>query len=503
MRRGARRATGRRALAESARPTSGSSATFARRPRREPTASTPPAPKWSMRVVFQAAAVALALALAARGSPGVQGGSDWVSLLLKQAGAARAAALDVLPEPTATPTAAPPPRPDPVSDFSDSPGAPGGHDVLELGEGAFLHGSGPARMFIVPALLSPEEAAALADLGENDGAMDEIRESSIVGEGEEGEDAPQQWRVSKSRFLEPELERAHPVASRFIGRVHSLVGIPVAHGEQLQLTEYRHALRDRYIAHLDSALGMGRSATALLYLRTLRPGDGGSTVFVQTRLSASGAAAVAAARQRALEAAGEPSDAEYLAAHADRVRRAAGRRSQAPAPGSDDEAMAGLHLACASDTSTAWAERLAANGSAPADHGAREGAPLAVRPVAGLAVIWFNHDEQGRTDLRARHAACELEPGPDGPEPRIRKMVAQRWMTWMAQTRLAPQTSKAFYAPEPNILDSTLRDCGTPGKLKRAGIPVPPGTLPRFQLEDAWVLHSNITRKQHLVRRFQ
>ncbi|KAA0155868.1 hypothetical protein FNF29_01287 [Cafeteria roenbergensis] len=271
-------------------------------------------------------------------------------------------------------------------------------------------------MFIVPALLSPEEAAALADLGENDGAMDEIRESSIVGEGEEGEDAPQQWRVSKSRFLEPELERAHPVASRFIGRVHSLVGIPVAHGEQLQLTEYRQALRDRYIAHLDSALGMGRSATALLYLRTLRPGDGGSTVFVQTRLSASGAAAVAAAR---------------------------------------------------------------------------------------LAVIWFNHDEQGRTDLRARHAACELEPGPDGPEPRIRKMVAQRWMTWMAQTRLAPQTSKAFYAPEPNILDSTLRDCGTPGKLKRAGIPVPPGTLPRFQLEDAWVLHSNITRKQHLVRRFQ
>lgn len=457
-----------------------------------------------MRLILWAAASALLPVLAARGSAVGDGDSAWVSLLLQQSAAARTSALAVLPKPTAAPSAAPSPRPIPILDFSNGTDSAGGHEVLELGEEAFLHGSGPSRMFIVPALLSPEEAAALADLGEDDEAMDEVRESSIVGDDGDSKAGAQVWRVSKSRFLEPELERDHPIASRFLGRVHSLVGIPVAHGEQLQLTEYRQALRDRYIAHLDSALGMGRSATALVYLRTLRPGDGGSTVFVQTRMSAAGAAAVSGARKRALEAAGEESDEQYIAAHSDNVRRAAERRSQIPVSGSDDDAMAGLHLACAADTSTVWAKRVAAAiPSAPADDSLQEGMPLAVRPVAGLAVVWFNHDEQGRTDLRTRHAACELEPGPDGDEPRVRKMVAQRWMTWMAQTKLAPQSSKAFYAPEPNVLASTLQDCGTPGKLKRAGVPVPPGTMPRFQLEDAWVLHSNITRKQHVVRRLR
>jgi hypothetical protein len=39
------------------------------------------------------------------------------------------------------------------------------------------------------------------------------------------------------------------------------------------------------------------------------------------------------------------------------------------------------------------------------------GGSLAVRPEAGLGLLWYNDDTQGRLDERARHAGCRVLRG--------------------------------------------------------------------------------------------
>jgi len=415
--------------------------------------------------------------------------------LIAASRAARARAASLLPSEPA-PAAAPPnlTAVDLAADFDTG----GRLDAVDLADGGFEPGSSIRRMVLLPGLLTPEEAQTLIDLSRDPKSVTESHDSAYVGG--HGEKAPEQedgteFRISMSRFLSHRLDRDHPVVSRVVGRIHAFANVPMCHGEELQVTEYRGARRDRYIPHLDSGLGIARSVTALVYLRTLRPGDGGGTVFVDTRLSERGAASVEAARRRALELAGEESDESFLRGREADLRASADRGGSGV--GADDAPpMRELHEVCEADTAAAWAGRAApGGGDGVGMSGTGPGRRLLVRPAVGLAVVWWNFDEQGRLDGRTRHAACELEPHGEGGEPRVRKMVAQRWMTWHAQQQAGPQGIQD--RPSPNVLAQTLQECVTPEALRRGGVRVPKAAHEDLA-ELAWMLPSNWTSHEFL-----
>lgn len=210
------------------------------------------------------------------------------------------------------------------------------------------------------------------------------------------------------------------------------------------------------------------------------------------------------ARAEQLKRLGEESDEEYLARTAERLSEVA---KHGEAEQSDSVMVNVLRRACREDTAASWAARaplvaeslLEEGTSAGETSGAgagtkaqreetadglgrydsvRPGHPLLVKPVQGMMVLWRNHDDMGRLDMRTRHGACELEPSEDNPEiARTTKLVSQRWFNWRSQRVLRPDGG-IVEEQEENILADTLVDCIDDATAKRLGIAVaeqPPG----------------------------
>lgn len=340
-------------------------------------------------------------------------------------------------------------------------------------------------MTMFPNFLTSGEITTLVNLSRSQTDIAEQHTSTVVNveASESGS-----LRQSHTAFLDDDREMSNTLVRRILARVHSAAAVAGDNGESLQLTTYNVSNSHRYIPHMDSVIGVSRPATALLYLQTLRPGDGGSTVFVQTRLSARGARTLQAVRARQLEERGEISDEAFIQQHAKRLERSAqlSLERQKPLSASvDDDQVALLLEACRQDTAAAWAGRsmllsardsdsgaAAARGGGVAADSVAEGEPLLLRPVAGTLLLWRNHNDMGMLDWRTRHGACELEPlGEAGASPdavRVPKLIAQRWLSWRRQRRRSQEGVSE--AVEEDTLTETLRTCVNRRTAKAAGM---------------------------------
>tara|TARA_B110000046_G_scaffold183968_1_gene221290 strand:- start:985 stop:1629 length:645 start_codon:yes stop_codon:yes gene_type:complete len=133
-----------------------------------------------------------------------------------------------------------------------------------------LHSEG-AVVTRVSNMLLPEETAHLIDKGKQVG----LRRSTVVGTGSGVHDS----RTSSTAFLK---KGSDPVTKCIENRIATLAGMPRAHMEPMQITDYTH--KQQYKAHHDY-LRQGnaeRTTTVFAYLADsgLRDGTcGGATAF--------------------------------------------------------------------------------------------------------------------------------------------------------------------------------------------------------------------------------
>jgi hypothetical protein len=379
--------------------------------------------------------------------------------------------------------------------------------VVPLTPDMFQGASFIERMYLLPGFLTKEEVVELSKLPSNRSAVIDDRtsffEAGETGEGSAAQGDGHGLRVSRSMFVHPSTEAHTPWLARLLGRLHSVANVPLENGEQLQITEYSSARKARYIPHMDSILPMGRSATFLVYLNTLRPGDGGTTVFPDARISDHGAKVLNLVRSSELQRLGLESDEEFLE-RSGRLHGAPSSTHRTKRPhGKLDE----LDQACEADTLEAWVRRQS-EGRRSGWAGARLGDQLRIRPLEGMAVLWFNHDLQNMVDPAVRHAACELEPANAGDipatgdiPPRHPKMIAQRWLTWYPVGLTmgyeeGPLVNSTRGLEGENTFDSLLRECLNLASLRRIGLP--PVTAKDSFFERAWT--ASREEDNHLYR---
>lgn len=97
-----------------------------------------------------------------------------------------------------------------------------------------------------------------------------------------GESDRDSVRTNMQMYVNDSACREHPVISALTRRMHVLARSPLNHAEPLQIGRYGPG--EFYEPHFDSAVGLSRAVTVLIYLGG--PEEGGETIFPKRRTCA-------------------------------------------------------------------------------------------------------------------------------------------------------------------------------------------------------------------------